>query len=163
VNLLPRELLGMPAVTWALLLSRLPPRLADLIAAPLLRLTFGDLSRLGLRKAPVGPMRQIRERSRIPLIDVGTVDLIRRGSLGVRPGVREFTADGVIFEDGSREGFDAVVLATGYGHGLARIVDDPTLPGLHLCGFHVASTGMLREIGLEAARIAEDLSRRPPQ
>ena len=28
------------------------------------------------------------------------------------------------------------------------------LPGLFFCGFHVAPTGMLREIGIEAQRIA---------
>ena len=31
---------------------------------------------------------------------------------------------------------------------------EAALPGLYFCGFYVSPTGMLREIGLEARRIA---------
>jgi thioredoxin reductase len=178
VNLLPRDLLGIPILTWALALSRLPPRLADWLAAPLLRWTFGDLSRLGLRKSPAGPLSQIRASSRIPLIDVGTVDLIRRKHIRVRPGIRGFAGDTVHFDDDTEARFDGIVLATGYRHQLARILGggygsiggsgqpvqsgyETRLPGLYLCGFHVAPTGMFREVGLEARRIAEGLARQP--
>jgi indole-3-pyruvate monooxygenase len=176
VNLLPRDLLGLPLLTWALALSRLPPALADALSAPLLRLKFGDISRLGLKKAPQGPFSQVANSQRIPLIDVGTLDLIRGQHIHVRPGIRAFTERGVIFEDGAAAGFDAVVLATGYRAQLAQILDKAdgvisstgklvesgcktALPGLYLCGFNVAPTGMLREIGLEALRITDELSR----
>ena len=180
VNLLPRDLLGLPILTWALALSKLPPGLADFLAAPLLRMKLGDVARLGLRKAPQGPLSQVASSWRIPLIDVGTVDLIRRQQIRVRPGVQAFTESGVVFDDGVPANFDAVVLATGYRHRLARILHNAEgvvdgagrplqrapatgLPGLFLCGFYVASTGMLREIALEARRIAEALSRQLPQ
>ena len=176
VNLLPRELLGLPILTWALALAKLPPRVADLLAAPLLRLKFGDLSRLGLRKAPEGALQQIRTRAHVPLIDVGTVDLIRRRAIQVRPGIRQFTGAGVVFVDGTAANYDAVVLATGYRHQLARVLGDApgvidaagqvvasgketALPHLYLCGFHVSPTGMLREAGIEARRIADGLQR----
>jgi indole-3-pyruvate monooxygenase len=176
VNLLPRDLLGLPILTWAIALARLPPQLADILSAPLLRLKFGDISRLGLRKAAQGPLTQVMTSARIPLIDVGTVDLIRRQHIRVRPGIRAFTEHGIIFEDGAEANFDTVVLATGYRAQLGRILEkvdgvidrtgkpvhsgcESTLPGLYLCGFHVASTGMLREIGLEAVRVADGLSR----
>ena len=177
VSLLPRELLGLPILTWALALSRLPPRAADALARPLLRLALGDPSRYGLRRPERGPMRQIRERARIPLIDVGTLAHVRAGRIAVRPGVASFTARGVAFEDAAEEDFKAVVLATGYAHGLARFLDgvervldargrplasgcETALPGLYLCGFHVVPTGMLREIAREACRVAEALVRR---
>jgi indole-3-pyruvate monooxygenase len=177
VSLLPRELLGLPILTWALALSRLPPRAADALARPLLRLALGDPSRYGLRRPERGPMRQIRERARIPLIDVGTLAHVRAGRIAVRPGVARFTPRGVAFEDAAEEDFEAVVLATGYAHGLARFVDgaervldargrplasgcETALPGLYLCGFHVAPTGMLREIAREACRVAAALVRR---
>jgi indole-3-pyruvate monooxygenase len=176
VNLLPRDLLGLPILTWALALSQLPPRVADFLSAPLLRMTFGDLSLLGLRKAPAGPLTELSTRRRVPLIDVGTVDLIRRKSIQVRPGIKEFTRSGVRFEDGTEASYHAIVLATGYHHQLARVlanvdgvVDsagqamtsgrETTLPHLYLCGFYVAPTGMLREAGIEARRIADGLSR----
>src|SRR6266540_3988196 len=177
VNLLPRELLGLPILTWALALSRLPPRVADALAAPVLRLRFGDLSRLGLRTSREGPLESIRTRARIALIDVGTVDLIRRRRVRVRPGLERFTDRRVVFEGGLEEAYDAVVLATGFRHELARLLPEANgvldadgrpvasgceaaLRGLYLCGFSVPSTGMLREIGLEARRIAEAIAQR---
>jgi indole-3-pyruvate monooxygenase len=179
VTLLPRELLGIPILNWALALSALPPRVADALSAPLLRMTFGDLARLGLRKAPDGPLTELRTRRRVPLIDVGTVDLIRHKNLPVRPGIRELTPSGVIFDDGSEATYDAIVLATGYQHQLVRILSnvdgvidaagqavtsgrETAIPDLYLCGFHVAPTGMLREAGIEARRIVAALSRKLP-
>ncbi len=175
VNLLPRELLGIPILTWAIALSKLPPKVADALAAPLLRMTFGDLSRLGLRKAPVGALTELNTRRHVPLIDVGTVALLRNKQLQLRPAIRAFTKDGVLFEDGAEAAYQAVVLATGYRHRLAQVLGDvdgvldaagqprtsgreTSLPQLYLCGFYVAPTGMLREAGVEARRIAKDLS-----
>ena len=177
VNLLPRDLLGLPILTWAIALSRLPPAVADALARPLLRLALGDPARYGLQRPERGPMQQIRERGRIPLIDVGTLALIRAGRIAVRPGVARFTPEGAAFEGAAEEPFDAVVLATGYAHGLERFVEgaerilgpggrpaasghETALPGLFLCGLYVAPTGMLREIAREARRIADALSRR---
>jgi indole-3-pyruvate monooxygenase len=177
VNLLPRELLGLPILTWALALAQLPPRVADALSAPLLRMTFGNLSRLGLRKAPAGPLTELSTRGRVPLIDVGTVELIRKKSIHVRPGIAEFTRSGVRFEDGTEGSYQAVVLATGYHHQLGRVLHkldgvvdgagkavtsgrETALPDLYLCGFYVAPTGMLREAGLEARRIVDGLSQK---
>ncbi len=176
VNLLPRELLGLPILTWAIALSQLPPRVADFLSAPLLRMTFGELSRLGLRKAPAGPMTELSTRRRVPLIDVGTVALIRSKSIQVRPGIREFTRSGVIFDDGAEASYQAIVLATGYQQQLGRVLGnldgvidaagqavtsgrETTRPHLYLCGFYVAPTGMIREAGIEARRIVDGLSR----
>jgi indole-3-pyruvate monooxygenase len=177
VDLLPRELLGLPILTWALALAQLPPRVADALSAPLLRMTFGNLSRLGLRKAPAGPLTELSTRGRVPLIDVGTVELIRKKSIHVRPGIAEFTRSGVRFEDGTEGSYQAVVLATGYHHQLGRVLHkldgvvdgagkavtsgrETALPDLYLCGFYVAPTGMLREAGLEARRIVDGLSQK---
>jgi indole-3-pyruvate monooxygenase len=174
VNVLPRDLLGLPLLTWALALSPLPPKVADVLSAPLLRWKLGNISRLGLRKADEGPFSQVRKTGRIPLIDVGTLGLIRRQRIHVSPGIQSFSEGGVIFEDGVASSFDAVILATGFRGQLGRIlagVDGvidtagrplqkgclTAVPGLYLCGFHVAPTGMLREIAIEAKRIAAEL------
>lgn len=174
VNIIPRDLLGMPILAIAIPLNRLPPRLADVITAPTLRLVFGSLTRLGLQKPPYGPFAQIRLKARIPLIDVGTVDLIRRGHVQVRPEIERFTRDGVVFAGGEEARFDAVILATGYRPALAflheasAVLDThgnpvasgrEVLPGLYLCGFYVSPTGMLREIAMEAKSIAREIAR----
>ena len=51
VQILPRDLLGFPILTWAILYRRLPARLVDMINAPILRLAVGRIEDLGLRRA----------------------------------------------------------------------------------------------------------------
>jgi cation diffusion facilitator CzcD-associated flavoprotein CzcO len=176
VNVVPRELFGIPIQAVSLLQSRLPPRVADLVSRPVLRLVMGDLSRLGLVRGSAGPMTQIRRRGRIPLIDVGTIELIRGGRISVCPGLASFTEDGVVFADGAHRAFDAVILATGYRprvdaflQGASMSLDRDgapissgreAVPGLYFCGFRVSAAGMLREIGREARRIGAAIAGR---
>ena len=176
VNVIPREILHLSIVTVSIALSRLPARVADALAAPLLRLTIGDLSKLGFRKAAAGPITQIKRRSRVPLIDIGTIGLVRAGQIEIRGGVRSMDEAHATFEDGSTSRFDAIVLATGFrpgierflqrpndvfakprAHGESRVIGDA---GLYFCGFFVSPTGMLRDIAIEARWIAEHIVRR---
>ncbi|MCG3116063.1 MAG: NAD(P)/FAD-dependent oxidoreductase [Candidatus Manganitrophus sp. SA1] len=177
VNVIPRELFGIPILSLGIALSKLPPRWVDAATAPILRAVMGDLTRYGLRTLPRGPMSQIRRDARIPLIDVGTIDLIKQGRITVRPGIERFTEEGVRFTDGSRRTFDAVILATGYRprvnaflEGASATYDEngtpltsgreAAIPGLYFCGYDVSPTGMLREIALEAQRIGDAISRK---
>ena len=171
----PRDLFGLPILTIARWLSVLPPRLADQLSKPILLAVVGNTDRHGIPSASWGPMEQIVEKRKIPVLDVGTMAAIKRGDIKVRPGIERFTTTGVVFVDGRSESFDAVVFSTGFDPGLDRIlesteglVDDegvplvsgePTVePGLYFCGFNEPPTGRLREIGLEAERIAEVIS-----
>jgi len=110
-------------------------------------------------------MQQIRTRGQIPLVDIGTVALLRRGHLQLRGGIRELTAGEVVFDDGRSQRFDALVLATGFRSGLERLLapgdSAAPAPGLHFCGFKVTPTGMFREIGIEAQRIARRVALEP--
>ncbi|MGD8331226.1 MAG: NAD(P)/FAD-dependent oxidoreductase [Acidobacteriota bacterium] len=177
VNVIPRELFGVPILAVGKLQRLLPPRLADALNAPLLRFVIGDLRRYGLRKLPYGPATQVRIHHRIPLIDVGTLELIEQGAIVVRPGIERFTADGVAFTDGREQSFAAVILATGYrprvtaflqdagdaldDQGAPRTSGGPTaVPGLYFCGFYVSPNGMLGEIAGEAQRISAVIARR---
>lgn len=175
VGILPRELLGLPILTWAIAQAWWPPRLADAINAPAIRLAVGPTRGLGLAIARKGPRRMIAEDGRVPLLDVGTLERIRQGAIRVRGGIDRFTTDGVVFtgaqgENGT-EPFDAVILATGFRadlrgllpqasdaldeRGAPRATGKPTgHPGLFFCGQIPSPTGQLREIGIEAQRIA---------
>ncbi|MFZ0544383.1 MAG: NAD(P)/FAD-dependent oxidoreductase [Candidatus Promineifilaceae bacterium] len=174
VNVIPRELLGIPILTIGIAQSNLPPSVADLLTAPVLRMVIGDLSKYGLRKLPYGPAVQIKQHGRIPLIDVGTIGLIKDGRVLVYPGIESFTEREVHFTDGNQVAFDAVVLATGYRpqvnaflQGVSAVYDEKgtpmssgletAVPGLYFCGFYVSPTGMLREIAIEAQRITADI------
>jgi len=174
VNVLPREILGLPIVAAGRLTRLLPPHIADKVNAPLLRLVLGNVEALGLRRPSYGPLTQIARTGRIPLIDVGTIGAIKAGRIAVRPGVERFDAEGVVFTDGRREPFEAVVLATGYRSGLASflkvdgVLDEQGTPrvaqslpdGLYFCGFSVVAKGMLNQIGRDAKRIAKRLASR---
>lgn len=175
VNVIPRELFGIPILSIGIVQSKISPKLADAINAPILRAVIGDITKYGLRKLPYGPATQIRNDAHIPLIDVGTIQLIKDGHLEVHAGIKEFTRDGIIFLDGKEATFDAVILATGY---LPRVnsflkVDsniydqngtplhsghDTLMPGLYFCGYYVSPTGMLREIGIEARQISASIA-----
>jgi cation diffusion facilitator CzcD-associated flavoprotein CzcO len=124
VQILPRDLLGFPILSWAILYRNLPARLVDVINAPVLRLAVGNIERLGLRRAAKGPRQMVEEDGRVPLIDVGTLARIRDGSIRIRGGIDSFAADGVVFADKIAETFDAVILATGFRRDLRRLIPD---------------------------------------
>jgi cation diffusion facilitator CzcD-associated flavoprotein CzcO len=176
VQVLPRDLLGIPILTWAIAQHSLPARLVDFINAPILRLAVGPIERLGLRRTAKGPRRMIEKDGRVPLLDIGTLARIRDGSIKLRGGIDRFTPDGVIFSDQHAEAFDAVILATGFRPDLRPLLPDQkdllngqggplvtgratSAPGLYFCGLVASATGQLREIGLEARRIGK-LARR---
>jgi cation diffusion facilitator CzcD-associated flavoprotein CzcO len=171
VQILPRDLLGFPILTWSIAQKSLPARLVDFINAPVIRLAIGPIERFGLRRAAKGPRRMIEEDGRVPLLDVGTMAKIRDCSIKVRGGIDRFMSDGVVFSDQNEQKFDAVILATGFNPDLRKLLpgvngllseDGKPLvagratnqPGLYFCGLVASPTGQLREIGLEAKRIA---------
>ena len=172
VNVLPRDILGIPIVVTAMAAGMLPPPIADAFNAPLLRLLLGNLRPLGLQPPPYGSLTQIARTGRIPMIDVGAIDLIRRGVIAIRPGIERFVEDGVVFTDGRHEAFHAVVLATGFRarvdtfleaeglvdeHGNPRR-NAPLPEGLHFCGFNVVASGLLNQIGRDAKSIAAQIT-----
>src|SRR5690349_20656074 len=113
VNVIPRELFGIPVLSIGILQSKLPTSIADAINAPILRATIGDITKYRLRKLPYGPLTQIQRDGHIPLIDIGTMKLIKGGQIRIYEGIQKFTEQGVLFEDGTEADFDAVVCATG--------------------------------------------------
>lgn len=173
VNVIPREVMGTPFLTVGILQQSWPAWLADAVNAPTTRLIVGDLSRYGLARPKLGPVAQIRREGKVPFIDIGTIDLIKRGQVGVHPGIERFTPEGVVFTDGRAKAFDAIVLATGYRSQVGQWLEEGRIPlpdkqvpspqpglpeGLHLCGFHVSPTGMLREIAREARLISRAIA-----
>lgn len=84
------------------------------MAWPLIRLTVGDITSVGLRKLPYGPNTQMARDRKVPMLDIGTMDHIRAGRIKVHPEIAGFTAEGVLFTDGTGLAVDAVVLGTGY-------------------------------------------------
>src|SRR5271166_1826881 len=179
VNIVPRDLLGIPIMSVAILLRPLPPRVADALSAPIVHLSVGSLRRLGLPSSKAGPLASIARTGRVPLLDVGTVKKIRDGAISVRPDIHALEEGIVEFVDGRREACHAIIAATGFRPdlrtllprvngalsegGLPRVSGGPTSePGLYFCGFYISPTGQLREVGFEARRIVDHVSRCSP-
>jgi len=175
VNVIPREILGIPILSIGILQRKLPTAWADALNAPILRSTIGDLEPYGLRRFPRGPLSQIHQDRRIPLIDIGTLALIRQGRISIHPGIESFNQGEVYFKDGQYSKYDAVILATGFKpkidgflENAGAVLDEngtPTssgqrtsMPGLYFCGYYTSPTGMLREIAMEARQIARLIS-----
>lgn len=176
LNIVYRDVLGRPTQLTSLMLARLPRRIGDAVAGFLRDATVGDLGRWGIRTPRISPLAQLRDEGRTPVIDVGTLDMIRQGRIAVRPGIEAFTAGGVRFADGREEAFDAVILATGYrpalqemfpgielevdGNGMpVRAAGQCELAGVHFVGFDVRQPGgLLRTIGSQALAVAEAIA-----
>lgn len=176
VNVIPRDILGVPVLELSLLLRYLPPRLADRISAPLVRGVIGDVARLGLEPMPYGPIVQIVKDGKAPVLDIGIVRLIREGRVRIFSGVDRIGGAVVHFADGRSEVFDAIVAGIGYERNCSQIVevegrrfDDLRVSaarqrsfgedGLYFCGYWLSPTGQIREIARDAKRIARDIAR----
>lgn len=171
-TIVPRDPFGMPSQRTSILLSALPAPIADWVGAANARLAIGDLTRYGL------PRRKFTAFStrRIPLIDVGFVDALKRGRVTVKPAVAELSPDGALFADGSSESFDAIIAATGFTTGLTSLIDSPEVldeqgeprgspgeptahPGLYFVGFTHSLRGHLFEANRASRRLARNVRR----
>jgi hypothetical protein len=175
VNVLPRDVFGISILQLGISMRKLPPKLVDTINAPLMRLLIGDINKLGLRKSRYGPLEQIEKQKRIPLLDIGTVKLIKQGHIKVFCDIERIEGNTVYFENNRQDNFDAIILATGYSNNLESfIVTSPDRfedlkngihhqkyfgkDGLYFCGYYISPNGMLREMGIEAKEIAKDIA-----
>jgi hypothetical protein len=177
VNVIPRDILGIPILELSLLLRFLPPRVADRISAPLVRGVIGDVARLGLQRMPYGPIEQMVKDGKAPVLDIGVVRLIREDRIRVHPGIERIEGNTVLFSDGARARFDAIVAGIGYERNYSEIVevegrrfDDLRVcidkqryfgeGGLYFCGYWIGPTGQIREIARDAKKIAVDICKR---
>ncbi|MDQ1713825.1 MAG: putative flavoprotein involved in transport [Frankiaceae bacterium] len=173
-----RKALGIPAQVPGVLVTRLPLRIADEVAWVGERLLFGNLSRYGLPRPPVGAATQLSEKQQAPACDDGFLAAVKAGRIEIVAAVEAFADADVVLADGSRVTPDAVIAATGYRRGLEPLVghlgvlDDrglphgngadqhPAAPGLFFIGYRGDLSGQLRLMRFDARAIARAVSRR---
>jgi indole-3-pyruvate monooxygenase len=177
VNVIPRDVMGIPILQLSLLMSRLPPKVADKINAPLMGLLVGDITKLGLKKLPYGPLEQIQKDGTVPLLDIGTIKHIRQGHIKIYDDIDHISGNIIHFKDGTKKDFEVIVAGIGYYRDYAEIIetdknrfDDLKVSiskqkyfgkdGLYFCGFRIAPTGQIREIASDARKIAKDIRRK---
>jgi indole-3-pyruvate monooxygenase len=174
VHVVPRDMFGRPTQHTNVLLSYLPLKLRDLIAVRTVGMVVGDLSRWGIVRPTVGPNRMIEESGRIPILDIGTIAMVKQGKIQVLPAAQEILPDSVRFAGGAVHPFEAIIFATGYLPGLGQVIEgfetiadargrphrfgeETGIRGLFFVGFRNPPTGALREIALEAPRVARSI------
>ncbi|MBV4359275.1 flavin-containing monooxygenase [Pinibacter aurantiacus] len=177
VNIVPRDVLGIPVLELSILLNPLPPPVADLISKPLMKLLIGDIGKLGLQQMPYGPLTQIQRDHKAPVLDVGTIKHIRQGNIQVMGGVDHIADNIVYFKNGRVDKFDAIIAAIGFRTINEKIVHVEKerfgdllvsvdhqkyfgKDGLYFCGYWISPTGQIREIAQDAMKIAKDIAGR---
>ncbi len=182
VNIVPRDINGRPTQLTGKQLEKLPFGLGDWLGNQIRRFVIGDLRKYGLKTKKISPLQQLKETGMTPVIDIGTVAMIKSGKIKVLPDVRSFEGDNVIFSDGSKQPYDAVILATGYRANLADfltgldpILDRYDLPktpspegdlaGIHFVGFdNYKLGGLLGTIYTDSETVCESICKAtPPQ
>ncbi len=180
-NILLRSIGGLPGDPVAMLLLRLPTRVADAPMALMRRVVLGDLTGYGLPAPVEGPFRRLARTGEGPaVVDRDVLDAIRTGRLQVVAGVTTLDEHGARLADGSRADVDTIIAATGYRTGLQPIVghlgvlDERGRPlgapgseaaaGLRFVGFR-NQPGQIGAAGHQARRLAAAIDRqvRPPR
>ena len=124
LNIVPREAFGRPTQETALKLQSLPNWLQDLIGNLMKRITIGKLTKYGIQISSEAPLKQLRTTGKTPLIDLGTVEMIKKGKIKTAPDISGFKDSTVNFADGSSRDFDAVICATGYRSGIGKLIPE---------------------------------------
>ncbi|MGI5353118.1 flavin-containing monooxygenase [Streptomyces sp. CA-250714] len=174
-HILRRSTLGWPSQRSAILCRRLPVRLVDRMAAQLTKLSVPDLTSYGLPRPEAGLYTRARQGA-IPVLDAGLVDAVRQGKVEPVAAVESFDDGKVLLADGDTVTPEVVIAATGYRRGLEDLVGHlgvldprglprahgrrthPAAPALYFTGFSNPLSGNLRELSLDARRIAKTLA-----
>ncbi|MEU6179345.1 flavin-containing monooxygenase [Streptomyces coeruleorubidus] len=171
-----RSTAGWAAQYSGVMARHLPVGLVDRMARQMGRLSVPDLSAHGLPRPGTGLYTRVTEGA-VPVQDVGLIDAVRKGRVEVVAAVEGFEDGKVLLADGTRLSPDAVVAATGYTRALEGLVghldvldargrplalgprSPQTAPGLYFTGFTNPISGMLREMAIDAVRIAKAVAR----
>jgi putative flavoprotein involved in K+ transport len=171
-NVVLRAVAGIPSQALIISMAPLPAKAQDALAGLLQKVAVGNLSKYGIPKAPRGIATQQLRDDVTPTLDVGFLKVLRAGKVKIVAAVESFTKDAVVLADGTTLTPDAVVVATGFQRGLEPLVGDlgvlarngrPLInaeqqlaahPGLYFLGYSNPLTGNLRQVGLDATKIA---------
>ncbi|MFE9398525.1 flavin-containing monooxygenase [Streptomyces flavidovirens] len=170
-----RSTAGWPAQATGILVRRLPVGLVDRAGDLMCRIAVPDLSARGLPRPATGLYSRVKEGA-IPVQDVGLVGAVKRGAVQPVAAVESFDGDKAVLADGTRISPQAVIVATGYRRALDGLVGHlgvldgrgrpvvhgartpPKAPGLYFTGFTNPISGMLRELAIDARKIAKSIA-----
>ncbi|MFD4600086.1 flavin-containing monooxygenase [Streptomyces sp. NPDC058464] len=172
-----RSAAGWAAQYNSILVRRLPTALVDRLARTMAKVSVPDLAAHGLPRPVSGLYSRVKEGA-IPILDVGLIDAVRQGKVEIVAAVDGFEDGKVLLADGTRISPDAVIAATGYVRALEGLVghldvlDDrgrpvthggrtpKNAPGLYFTGYTNPISGNIREMAIDAEKIARAVAKR---
>jgi putative flavoprotein involved in K+ transport len=179
-SVFPREWLGYPLNYSTVVMDLLPDVVLDRAGFLLQRAIYGDLSKHGIPRAPLGVQSATKQRHVSALIDAGFVEALKQGQLRLVDAVERFDGAEVVLADGKRLRPEVVIAATGYERNLPRLVghlgildehgvaacdgkqvrgEHPAAPGLFFTGYYASSAGQLHFMRIDGRRIARAIAR----
>jgi putative flavoprotein involved in K+ transport len=172
-----RDSNGVPGQALGVVFRQLPVSVMDRLWPLIQKTAVGDLSKHGLPLPPRGAYSKFMRDDVTPILDVGLVPLLKQGKVEVVAAVDSFDGPDVVLADGRRIHAHAVIAGTGFRRGLEPLVGHldilesqkgrPTVhgedestdaPGLHFIGYTNPISGMLREIAIDARKIARAIA-----
>jgi putative flavoprotein involved in K+ transport len=177
VNIMPPTFLGVPTPVLARMSEDSPAWLVDRVGFVMQRLAWGNLSRYGMPRSPYGLATELRVRGLGATLDRGFVAALKSERIELVPAVMGFDGPDVLLEGGERVQPHVVIAATGYRHGLERLVGHlgvllpsgkPVVrtgrahhaaPGLYFNGYWLPLSGQLPAMRRTSVRIARAIAR----
>ena len=117
----------------------------------------------------------------VPMLDAGFVAMLRQRRFEVVAALDRLDGKDVVLSDASRVRPDVVIAATGFRRGLETLCGSlgvlspdgtplvhgsrthANAPNLYFVGYSIVVTGILREIALDARRVARAIAERTAQ
>jgi putative flavoprotein involved in K+ transport len=172
---------GFPLNYSSVLLESFPDAALDQVGFLSQRLIYGNLSKHGIPRAPLGVQSATKKRHVSVLVDAGFIRALKDGKLKLVAAVERFDGPEVVLADGSRLQPQVVIAATGYNRNLPGIVghlgildeygvptlngetlralEHPSAPGLFFTGYYASAAGQLRFMRIDGRRIARAIAR----
>lgn len=169
-HIVPRSFFGVPVQTVAVATRRMPAAVGDAAIRFLERRAFGDLTDYGLPTPTESVSSQFRRTDVVPILNAELVNAIKHGEVEAVAAVERIDGREVCLRNGSRLQPDAIIAATGYRRALDGLVghlgvlrsdgrplatSPPACAGLYFIGYTNPLSGNLRELGIDARRIAD--------
>jgi putative flavoprotein involved in K+ transport len=173
-HLVRRAIGPLPSDVFLELFARVPAGRIDPLIAVFNRVCFGDLSRFGLHRPPLGLKATVEQRGRIPTLADELIDVVRTKRVQVVAAVQSIASDRVTLADGTSVEPEVIIAATGFetdlngvvghlgvldahgnpGSGFASHLRD----GLFAFGYGIPPNGPLRAIRRHATPLARDVA-----
>jgi putative flavoprotein involved in K+ transport len=187
-HLLPKSVFGVPMAGWGLILRYLPARISDTLLFWVQRLAIGNLSRFGLPLPTTRLSIKFRQTNVVPTLYASFSNDVRAGRIRILGKTVRFNDNSVVVDEHvatqdqsyvKQISFpvDSVIAGTGFRTGLEDLIpiaglfdtngipkvtgeqESSLAPGLYFIGQSNPLSGQLREIRIEAVRIAQKLKK----